>query len=126
MSDGYAPDRLAAPLRLSTHRTRNGTVRLTVGGEIDLATVTSLRDRLIATIHDDRTRRLMIDLRDVTFLDASGIAALTAALRVAGERQVDLVVVNCRRAVLRVLEITGVDKPLGAQSVDGARVNPDR
>jgi anti-anti-sigma factor len=108
-------------LRLSAHRTRNGTVRLVVGGEIDLATVDAFRCRIVAILEDDRVKRLLIDARSITFLDASGIAALTTALRIADDRRIDLAMVNCRRAVLRVLEITGVDKPLGATGLDHAR-----
>jgi anti-sigma B factor antagonist len=108
-------------LRLSAHRTRNGTVRLVVGGEIDLATVDAFRCRIVSILQDDGVKRLLIDARSITFLDASGIAALTTALRIADDRRIDLAMVNCQRAVLRVLEITGVDKPLSATGLDQAR-----
>jgi anti-sigma B factor antagonist len=106
------PERPVTPLLLTTRRTFGGGVRLAVSGEIDLATVGPFRDRMLAILREDRVEELLVDAEGVQFIDASALAALAAALRLADHRGVRLAVVNCRPAVLRALEITGADKAL--------------
>ncbi len=97
-----------APLRLTTHPTADGGVRLAVAGEIDIATVDPLADAMSGIIRDRRPVRLDVDFAEVTFLDSSGVAALVAAWRAASADRIDFAVVNCGPNVLRVLEITGM------------------
>jgi anti-sigma B factor antagonist len=107
------------PLRLTTHRGADGAVRLTVAGEIDLATVDPLADAMTSIIDaTPQPGRLVVDFADVTFLDSSGVSALVAAWRLASAREVDFRVTDCRPNVLRVLEITGMAKPLTADVRD--------
>jgi anti-sigma B factor antagonist len=55
-----------------------GPVRvLHCGGEIDMATAPLLRDAL-AAVHD---ADVLVDLRDTTFVDSTGLSALLNALR---------------------------------------------
>lgn len=87
--------------------------RLDVGlsGEIDLSTVTELEERLKDSL-DENPRLLVLDLREVTFLDSSGLRLL---LRL-DERQKDaggrLVLVQGGRRVARVFELTGAGERL--------------
>jgi anti-anti-sigma factor len=99
-------------LRIDSSARSDGTVRLAVGGEVDIATVGPLAEAMTAILHDPQLRRLMVDLGEVTFLDSSGISALVSAYRLAVAGEVGFVVVNCRTNVLRTLEITGVDRIL--------------
>jgi len=99
-------------LRLATVPAGVDTVRLTVGGEVDIGTVDPLHDTLLALVHDPRVRGVEVDLSEVTFVDSTGVATLMAAYRAAEARRVALVLTRCRPQALRVLEITGVDKVL--------------
>lgn len=112
------------PLQLTTHAGGDGTVRLAVGGEIDIATVGPLADAMTGIITgiitDHRPRRLVVDLAEVTFLDSSGVSALVAAWRLASASQIEFVVVNCHSNVLRVLEITGMAKALTLGETTGS------
>lgn len=51
---------------------------VTVGGELDIATAPALRDRLEAAI-EGGTRRLVIDLSAITFLDSVALATIVHA-----------------------------------------------
>ena len=77
-----------------------------VSGDLDLATSPRFSEALAAA---PAARRVVIDLTDCTFLDSSGVRALVQAVREIpeGERRVDVV---AGPAILRVLEITGVDR----------------
>jgi len=99
------------PFRLRlTASSGDEVARLAVGGEVDMSTVDDLADVLCTIIRTGRARRVVVDLAEVGFLASAGIAALVNAYQLAQERQMKIVVVNCRPAVTRVMEITGVDK----------------
>ena len=51
---------------------------VTVSGELDIATVPALRDRLDAAL-ESGTRRLVIDLSAITFLDSVALATIVHA-----------------------------------------------
>jgi anti-sigma B factor antagonist len=115
------PSRHLEPLhlRLTTHATADGGVRLAVAGEIDIATVDQLTDVLTEIIRNRRPARLDVDFAEVTFLDSSGVAALVAAWRSASADRIGFAVVNCDPNVLRVLEITGMMQALTASAPAG-------
>ena len=56
---------------------------MTISGEIDIASVPVLRERLIG-LPRPHASRIIIDLSGVTFCDASGLAVLVGASRRAG------------------------------------------
>jgi anti-anti-sigma factor len=51
-----------------------------VSGDVDISCALALRERLVAAI-DPSHARLVLDLSEVTFMDASGLGALMAARR---------------------------------------------
>jgi anti-sigma B factor antagonist len=88
-----------------------------VAGEIDLVTVaafeTFLRDQLAQT-----RAVLMVELADVAYFGAAGMAALLAVRAECERRGIDLVLGECSRIVLRTLEVSGLAEPLlGVQDV---------
>jgi anti-anti-sigma factor len=92
---------------LSIITQRNGAmVRLVVTGEIDM----SNRDRLgavIASVIRDRwTAEIIVDLGDLTFLDASGVRTLLEGYRWARRHDTRLRVDHPRGLVSKVLQIT--------------------
>jgi len=92
-----------------------GTTRLRVAGEIDIATVGPLAETMTQILHDPFVRYLVIDLREVPFLDSSGIHAMISAFRLAEDQHIGFRAVNCQPNVRRVMEITGVEKILLSQ-----------
>jgi anti-anti-sigma factor len=75
-------------------------------GELDLATAPLLKEALVDFASE---REVHLDLALLTFLDSSGLHAIVALARsLDGSRSV--VLRNPSTAVLRILEITGIDK----------------
>jgi anti-sigma B factor antagonist len=64
-------------LKLSEAPLANGAL-LTIAGELDIATVPRVRERLTAII-ERGVRRLVVDLRAVTFMDSTALAAFIHA-----------------------------------------------
>ena len=85
-------------------------VLVAVAGEIDIATVAGLRERLVALAAGGRP--LVIDLDQVSFIDAAGLGALVGAAKRAAEHGVGLHVVCARQQIRRLFRITGLDRSI--------------
>jgi anti-anti-sigma factor len=97
-----------ARLDLSRSVTATNEVVLTVGGELDVATVDQLDLALGLALAQPGVARTVVDLGSLRFLDSTGIAHLVSAHTEAAARGTALVVVNPHGMVRRVLELTGV------------------
>lgn len=83
-------------------------VVLTLGGELDLATVPLLQEQLDRAVRGRGT--VVIDLSGLRFIDSSGLRVLVRAegqLRASGGQ---LVLVHGSRAVRRAFEVTRLDR----------------
>jgi anti-anti-sigma factor len=76
-------------------------------GEIDLAAAPDA-ERMIAEAEAGKPAQLIIDLREVTFMDSSGLRVLLTAHRRAEEAGRRFAVVRGGEAVHRLLEVTGL------------------
>ena len=93
---------------MSEERSADVTV-VRCAGELDVATVGQLRDRL-STLQVDGVTHLVLDLDEVTFLDSLGLGALIGAHKRARVLQGSFVIVCTSRPVLRVLSATALDR----------------
>jgi len=85
----------------------DGTATVVPHGELDLATVSPLREATEAAI-DAGARTLVFDLGDVTFLDSTALAVFAQATQ-----QVDRVVLrHPSEIVQRSITTTGLDEVL--------------
>lgn len=112
------PDPRASPARMPMApslldlqvTTTAGDTVVEVGGEIDVATAPEFRDCLYRAI-DTQPRRVVADLRQVSFIDSVGLGVLVGAqrrLRTHADRSIELV---CAEGlVLRILRLTGLDR----------------
>ena len=83
-------------------------------GELDLATVPELEERALAAVREGG-RTVVIDLRELTFMDSTGVRTIVAAHQAAEDTGHELRIVRPPRdsAVARVIEISGIDEALG-------------
>ncbi len=75
-------------------------------GDLDVYTVGSLRDA-IATLIDQETSRVVVDLDGVPFMDSSGLGALMGGVRRLREAGGDLAIACTREQHLKLFTITG-------------------
>jgi anti-anti-sigma factor len=85
-----------------------GRVRLRLDGELDLVTAPRLARRL-EKIEAERPAVLVIDLRELTFMDSSGLRELFSAQRRARAEDRRLVLVKGSAPIDRVLEMVRAD-----------------
>jgi anti-sigma B factor antagonist len=85
-------------------------VVVTVAGEVDIATVARLRERLAALAAGGLP--LVADLDQVSFIDATGLGALAGAARRAAAHGASLHVVCARPQTRRLFRVTGLDRQI--------------
>ena len=81
---------------------------MTVAGEIDIATVTPLRERLFELAASGRP--LVADLDQVRFIDSAGLSALVGAANRAAASGGSLHVVCARPEIRQLFRLTGLDR----------------
>lgn len=84
-----------------------GHALVAVSGEIDLATVPTLRRELLSLVDDGMA--VTVDVGQLGFLDVAGVNVLVAAWERAQERGTLFRIVHAGSAVRRLLALTGTD-----------------
>jgi len=82
------------------------------GGELDLAGAAEL-ERELQRLAGETLDALVIDLRDVAFMDSSGLRVVALAARVNAEQGRRFALVRGAAQVMRVFEITRMAERLG-------------
>jgi anti-sigma B factor antagonist len=113
----------AVPFRVRITRAP-GWNRLTLEGELDLA-ASPILEAGLDRLERDPASVIVVDLRRVSFMDASGLHVLVAAHERAVRGRWSLVIVRGPRAVQRLFELAGVDRFLHLLD-DPARARPER
>ena len=104
-----------------TARTEGDVEIIEVGGEIDVYTAPRLREAIVTAVDAGHTR-LVIDVRKVDFLDSTGLGVLVGALKRVRADGGSLDIVCTQERILKIFEITGLDKVFGLHAtVEEAR-----
>ena len=88
-----------------------GGVVLALSGELDMSTAGEL-ERAVATGVDGRPDLVVLDLRELAFLDSSGLRIMLRLQRRVSGNGGRLVLVRGPRRVHRVFELTGAEDEL--------------
>jgi anti-sigma B factor antagonist len=80
---------------------------LRVGGEVDVYTAPQLRERVIELLADG-ARHIIADLRQVDFLDSTGLGALVGSLKRLRDHDGSLTLVSAADKTLTVFRVTGL------------------
>jgi anti-sigma B factor antagonist len=98
----------------------DGVVVVALGGEIDVVAVDELRQAVRKAA--SRSRRLVIDMTEMTFIDSSGLGVIARAHREFGQLREAIVLRSPNAAARRVLAISGIDRlvTIDDATIDGA------
>lgn len=96
-----------------------------VSGEVDVYTAPRLREVIVSAI-DDGSLRLVIDVDRVEFLDSTGIGVMVGALKKVRSGGGTLDIVCTQPRVLKIFNITGLDKVFGLHASVGDAVQSHR
>ena len=90
---------------------RGSAVVVAVRGELDLATVPVLRDRLDSVAElSAAPSPLAVDLSGVTFIGSAGLALLVELHNTCRERGIPMALVATGSVVLRAIHVTALDQ----------------
>ena len=93
-----------------TVRRERGVVIAEVTGDIDVSTVSGLRERLLGLA--DSGQPLVVDLNGVSFIDSTGIGVLVGVWRRTKATEGSLALASPSRQAQSVLDATGLTKVL--------------
>jgi anti-sigma B factor antagonist len=95
--------------RLTRELLPSGAVRIALHGELDLKHAYSFDEELRA-VEGSRPPCIVLDLRELTFMDSCGLGRLLAARKRARRAGRRLVLVRGGRAIQSLLAMTGMDE----------------
>lgn len=91
---------------------RDGEFVVRVSGEIDHHSALGIREKIDAGLAEYSPRRLILDLSETEFMDSSGLGLILGRLKKCGDRGCEMLVVNPRPQILKILRLAGVEKML--------------
>ena len=91
-----------------TQREENGVVVIELGGRVDTAGAIEL-ERALQAEHADGHFHLVLDMRDLTYLNSAGLRILADYLTISRANQGDLHLAGLSDKIRRVFEIIGFD-----------------
>jgi anti-anti-sigma factor len=100
-----------APLDFDT-TLRAGDAVISLSGELDLSGAPALDEEIERLASADDVERVVLDLRELEFLDSSGLRSVALAHRRLAAAGRGLVLVRGHETVQRVFEITRMDERL--------------
>ena len=108
----------------STDQLDSGTPVVSVTGEVDLATAPAL-ERALRAATELRSRELILDLTRCSFLDAGGLEVLSDARARLARSNRALAIVLSQPMVLKIFEITELDRQFAIYPSLGAAVQAE-
>jgi anti-sigma B factor antagonist len=85
-------------------------VILDVSGDIDLAHSPTMRKVLLGEIKEKRNPKVFLNLKDVRYIDSSGIASLVEGLKAARDLSSRLILFGLSPAVREVMELSRLQR----------------
>jgi anti-sigma B factor antagonist len=98
---------------------RNGVARLALRGELDMATARKLEEHLMV-VEQDGVGAVLIDLRDLTFVDSTGLHTFLKAKSRAADNGHRFALVGANGQLKRILEVTATQEEFDEQ--EGVRL----
>lgn len=93
-------------------RTTGSSAVVAVSGEVGAGTAPTLRARIEALVERDAPQHVVLDLGGVDFIDSSGLGTVVRAHKQLRKAGGTLALVVTSQSVLRVLQMSGLDRVL--------------
>ena len=95
----------------------NGTLTLTVSGDIDHHAAAALRQKVDREIYFYRPKTVLLGFRDVDFMDSAGLGFFMGRWQLCKTLGASFSIVDPPQRVLRILTLSGLDKRLNIERV---------
>ena len=91
-------------------RAVKGWTILDLSGDIDLANSPAMRKALLGEIKEKRTPRVFLNLKNVRYIDSSGIASLVEGLKASRDLGSRLILYGLNKTVREVMQLSRLQK----------------
>lgn len=91
-------------------RQLEGRVIFDVSGDIDLANSPAMRKTLLGEIKEKRTPKVLLNLKNVRYIDSSGIASLVEGLKASRDIGSRMILYGLSPAVREVMELSRLQR----------------
>jgi anti-sigma B factor antagonist len=91
-------------------RQSEGGVIIDLSGDIDLAHSPAMRKVLLGEIKEKHTRKVFLNLRNVRYIDSSGIASLVEGLKASRDQGSRMILYGLNASVREVMELSRLQK----------------
>ena len=98
-------------LELTTENSADGSVRIALSGELDISSAPKVEAEL-DRVQAASPTLVMLDLRDLRFMDSTGLRTVVGADKRARERGGRLAIVRGPESVQRIFSVTRLDERL--------------
>jgi anti-sigma B factor antagonist len=97
----------ATDLEITVDENQGGTL-VRLRGRLSIDSSPAFRDRLLAILRRQPPATVIVDLTEVSYMDASGVATLVEGLKTAHNRQATLCLQGMQGRVRHLFEVTGL------------------
>ena len=96
----------------------DGTLRVTLEGEIDHHSAVATRGEIDRLIYEYRPRRLELALSRIGFMDSSGLGLVMGRYSLIRELGGELAVIDPSSAIMRIFKLAGMDRLIRIEYTD--------
>ena len=96
-------------MQIAARALQGGTI-LDLSGDIDLANSPVMRKALLGEIKEKRTRKVFLNLKNVRYIDSSGIASLVEGLKASRDLGSRLILYGLNKTVREVMQLSRLQK----------------
>lgn len=96
-------------MQISARQSAGGVI-FDVSGDIDLANSPAMRKVLLGEIKEKKTPKVFLNLKNVRYIDSSGIASLVEGLKAARDTGTRLILFGLSGAVREVMELSRLQR----------------
>ena len=101
---------MSSNLDLSMECNHDQYVTVKLIGEIDISTVSELKDKLYHLVDENEDKNMRLDCEDLTYIDSTGLGALVGVLKKVKNNHKDIHIINMKNHIKKLFIITGLDK----------------
>lgn len=92
------------------------TIIISIKGELDHHTAETIRDQMDKLLEDPTIRNMIIDAKDLGFMDSSGIGVFIGRYKIITRRSGSMAVANISNHLDKIFEVSGLYKIINSYS----------
>lgn len=89
---------------------KEGALLVKITGDFDMAEADTIRSHIDEKIDEGRVRNVVLDLKEVEFIDSSGLGVIIGRYKRLRLLDGKMAIVGARPPVARILELSGIKK----------------